>query len=53
MEDHFVDWAWTDEEREAAIETLRRRCRAIEALPESPGRAGLLTAIREVIERLP
>jgi hypothetical protein len=53
MKDRFLNWPWTDEESEAAIEVLRRRQRAIEALPETPGTAALVTAIRDVIEALP
>ena len=42
-------WAWTEEERQAAIEKLRLRRVDIEAQPQSPSKKALLRALDEVI----
>ena len=45
-------WAWTEEERQAAVEKLRLRRVDIEAQPQSSSKAGLLRALDEVIADL-
>jgi hypothetical protein len=42
-------WAWTEEEREAAVESLRLRRVQMEAQPQSSSKATILRALDEVI----
>jgi hypothetical protein len=42
-------WAWTEEERQAAVERLRLRRVDIEAQPQSSSKAAILRALDEVI----
>ncbi len=42
-------WAWTEEEKQAALERLRIRRVDIEALPRDASRAILLRALDDVI----
>ena len=42
-------WAWTEEERQAAVEKLRLRRLEIEAQPQSSSKAAILRALDEVI----
>jgi hypothetical protein len=42
-------WAWTEEERQAAVERLRLRRVDIEAQSQSSSKAAILRALDEVI----
>jgi hypothetical protein len=42
-------WAWTEEERQAAVERLRLRRVDIEAQPQSSSKAAILRALDELI----
>jgi hypothetical protein len=42
-------WAWTEEERQAAVESLRLRRVALEAQPQSSSKAAVLRALDEMI----
>ena len=42
-------WAWTEKEKQAAVERLRLRRAQIEAQPQSSSRVALLRALDEVI----
>jgi hypothetical protein len=42
-------WAWTEEERQAAVERLRLRRVDIEAQPQSSSKAAILRALDDVI----
>jgi hypothetical protein len=45
-------WAWTKEERQAAVEKLRLRRVNIEAQPQSSSKAALLRALDELIAEI-
>jgi hypothetical protein len=42
-------WAWTEEERRAAVERLRLRRVDIEAQPQTSSKAAILRALDEAI----
>jgi hypothetical protein len=45
-------WAWTEEERQAAVEKLRLRRVEIEAQPQSSSKAAILRSLDEVIAEI-
>ena len=48
----FSEWAWSEEEKQAALESLRLRRVDIEALPQSPSKAAMLRALDDVIAEI-
>jgi hypothetical protein len=49
---HFSQWAWSEEEEQAALERLRVRRVDIEALPQSLSKAAMLRALDDVIAEI-
>jgi hypothetical protein len=45
----FSAWAWTEAEKQAALQRLRLRRVDLEALPQGPSKAILLRALDDVI----
>jgi hypothetical protein len=45
-------WAWTEKEKQAALESLRVRRVDMEALPQEPSKAILLRALDDVIAEI-
>jgi hypothetical protein len=45
----FTEWGWTEEEKQDAVERLRLKRVGIEALPQTPSKAILLSALDDVI----
>jgi hypothetical protein len=48
----FSQWAWSEEEEQAALERLRVRRVDIEALPQSLSKAAMLRALDDVIAEI-
>jgi len=49
---HFSQWAWSEEEKQAALESLRLRRVDIEALPQSSSKAAMLRALDDVLAEI-
>jgi hypothetical protein len=48
----FSAWAWTEEERQAALERLRLQRVDLEARPQSSSKEALLRALDKVIAEI-
>ena len=48
----FSAWAWTHEEKQAALQRLRLRRVDLEALPQGPSKAILLRALDDLIAEI-